>query len=235
MQKNITFVNFVRAGEKKDNQAEGLGILGTASDWQMTADIHQHMSFPAEIAELWQYHISHLVLKDAKNESASHRREDSEDKRKELRRKMTVEKRLAVTVSINIGFFLICYTPYAFIVIWKVLNTDAEIDPIAMAIPTMLTKIAGIENRVHPSIDGGPRTTVSHKEETPGVHSAKSKESNNSKHREDGHSEVAVYTVETSDIYEYQKESSFSKIIPKSLVDIADTINTESIIIVSDV
>ncbi|XP_076079229.1 uncharacterized protein LOC143049501 [Mytilus galloprovincialis] len=32
MQKNITFVNFVRAGEKKDNQAEGLGILGTASD-----------------------------------------------------------------------------------------------------------------------------------------------------------------------------------------------------------
>ncbi|VDI68178.1 Hypothetical predicted protein [Mytilus galloprovincialis] len=50
MQKNITFVNFVRAGEKKDNQAEGLGILGTASDWQMTADIHQRMSFPAEIA-----------------------------------------------------------------------------------------------------------------------------------------------------------------------------------------
>ncbi|XP_076109046.1 uncharacterized protein LOC143077044 [Mytilus galloprovincialis] len=38
------------AGEKKDNQAEGLGILGTASDWQMTADIHQRMSFPAEIA-----------------------------------------------------------------------------------------------------------------------------------------------------------------------------------------
>ncbi|XP_071145057.1 uncharacterized protein [Mytilus edulis] len=50
MQKNITFVNFVRAGEKKDNQAEGLGILGTALDWQMTADIHQRMSFPAEIA-----------------------------------------------------------------------------------------------------------------------------------------------------------------------------------------
>ncbi|XP_076113544.1 uncharacterized protein LOC143081178 [Mytilus galloprovincialis] len=50
MQKNITFVNFVSAGEKKDNQAEGLGILGTASDWQMTADIHQRMSFPAEIA-----------------------------------------------------------------------------------------------------------------------------------------------------------------------------------------
>ena len=50
MQKNITFVNFVRAGEKKDNQAEGLGILGTASDWKMTADIHQRMSFPAEIA-----------------------------------------------------------------------------------------------------------------------------------------------------------------------------------------
>ncbi|XP_076075792.1 uncharacterized protein LOC143046522 [Mytilus galloprovincialis] len=38
------------AGEKKDNQAEGLGILGTASDWQMTANIHQRMSFPAEIA-----------------------------------------------------------------------------------------------------------------------------------------------------------------------------------------
>ncbi|KAK6188376.1 hypothetical protein SNE40_004559 [Patella caerulea] len=50
MQKNITFVNFVRAGEKKDIQAEGLGILGTSSDWQMTADIHQRMSFPAEIA-----------------------------------------------------------------------------------------------------------------------------------------------------------------------------------------
>ncbi|XP_071145089.1 uncharacterized protein [Mytilus edulis] len=50
MQKNIMFVNFVRAGEKKDNQAECLGILGTASDWQMTADIHQRMSFPAEIA-----------------------------------------------------------------------------------------------------------------------------------------------------------------------------------------
>lgn len=141
------------------------------------------------------------------------------------------------------------------------MNTDAEIDPIAMAIPTMLTKIAGVftpfvylgkhkafrehllsiypcfrsKNRVHPSIDGGPRTTVSHKEETPGVHSAKSKESNNSKHRKDGHSEVTVYTVETSDIYEYQKESSFSKIIPKSLVHITDTIDTESIIIVSDV
>ncbi|VDI57596.1 Hypothetical predicted protein [Mytilus galloprovincialis] len=39
-----------KRGEKKDNQAEGLGILGTASDWQMTADIHQRMSFPAEIA-----------------------------------------------------------------------------------------------------------------------------------------------------------------------------------------
>ncbi|XP_076086893.1 uncharacterized protein LOC143057470 [Mytilus galloprovincialis] len=50
MQTNIMFVNFVRAGEKKDNQAECLGILGTASDWQMTADIHQRMSFPAEIA-----------------------------------------------------------------------------------------------------------------------------------------------------------------------------------------
>ncbi|VDI67758.1 Hypothetical predicted protein [Mytilus galloprovincialis] len=50
MQKNIHFVNFVRLEKRKTTQAEGLGILGTASDWQMTADIHQRMSFPAEIA-----------------------------------------------------------------------------------------------------------------------------------------------------------------------------------------
>ncbi|CAC5414709.1 unnamed protein product [Mytilus coruscus] len=49
VKKNIIFVNFVKAGESKDNTPEGLGILATATDWQFTADIQQRMSFPAEI------------------------------------------------------------------------------------------------------------------------------------------------------------------------------------------
>ncbi|CAG2193260.1 OPN3 [Mytilus edulis] len=44
----------------------------------------------------------------------------------------------------KVGFFLICYTPFAVLLLWKVLNKDAEIDPITMAIPSMITKVAGI-------------------------------------------------------------------------------------------
>ncbi|CAC5421781.1 unnamed protein product [Mytilus coruscus] len=50
VKKNITFVNFVKAGESKDSTPEGFGILATATDWKFTADIQQRMSFPAEIA-----------------------------------------------------------------------------------------------------------------------------------------------------------------------------------------
>ncbi|CAC5425696.1 unnamed protein product [Mytilus coruscus] len=50
VKKNTTFVNFVTAGESKYNQRGGFGILATATDWQMTADIQQRMSFRTDIA-----------------------------------------------------------------------------------------------------------------------------------------------------------------------------------------
>lgn len=54
VKKNITFVNFVNAGESKHNTHKGRGILATVTDWKMTVDIQQctSMRFPAEIAAI---------------------------------------------------------------------------------------------------------------------------------------------------------------------------------------
>ncbi|XP_071153667.1 uncharacterized protein [Mytilus edulis] len=47
VKKHIIFVNFVKAGESKDN---GLGILATATDCQLTTDIQQRIICLSEIA-----------------------------------------------------------------------------------------------------------------------------------------------------------------------------------------
>ncbi|VDI15271.1 Hypothetical predicted protein [Mytilus galloprovincialis] len=57
---------------------------------------------------------------------------------------LTMEKELAITVIIIIGFFLLCYSPYAILLFWKILNKDVTMDPMLMAIPSMMTKIGGI-------------------------------------------------------------------------------------------
>ncbi|CAC5389394.1 unnamed protein product [Mytilus coruscus] len=155
-----------------------------------------------------------------------------------------------------------------------------------MAIPSMITKIAGMftpfvylsknkvfrehmlnvytcfksRNRVHAceNIEQPAGTTINTIDETTSVNHYKKEEVNNSKQSDDRkcsiikkkttkidetgsimisdlHSTVAVYTVDKSDIYEYQKESSFSQNIRKRSVDITDTFDTESIIKTSDV
>lgn len=160
-----------------------------------------------------------------------------------------------------LGSFLICYTPYAFVLLWKVLSKNPEIDPIAMAIPAMITKIAGIftpfvylsknkvfrehmsnvypcfksRNRVHAceNIEQPAVTTVNTIDERVSVNQSETKQGNSSKQLDDRksslikkktgkidetgslmisdvHSTVAVYTVDKSDIYDNQKESSFS-------------------------
>lgn len=51
---------------------------------------------------------------------------------------------MCIFLLLSSGFFLISYTPYTCVLLWKVLSMDGEIHPIAMAIPAMITKIAGI-------------------------------------------------------------------------------------------
>ena len=47
----LRFVNFVRAGEQSTGgRVEGTGLLGTAGDWQLQADLRGRMQFPQEIA-----------------------------------------------------------------------------------------------------------------------------------------------------------------------------------------
>ncbi|CAC5407387.1 unnamed protein product [Mytilus coruscus] len=47
----LTFVNFVKEGEKGQKKSvEGSGILGTATDWQMLVDLKQKLQFPPQIA-----------------------------------------------------------------------------------------------------------------------------------------------------------------------------------------
>ncbi|XP_063411191.1 rhodopsin-like [Mytilus trossulus] len=84
------------------------------------------------------------VSRDYKAKLGYSRRKDSVSKRKEFRKKLSIEQELAVTLTIIIGFFLICYTPYTIVLLWQVLSKNSEMDPIAMAIPAMITKIAGI-------------------------------------------------------------------------------------------
>ncbi|VDI81005.1 Hypothetical predicted protein [Mytilus galloprovincialis] len=201
------------------------------------------------------------VSKDYKAKLGYSRRKDSVVKRKEFRKKLSIEQELAVTLIIIIGSFLICYTPYAFVLLWKVLSKNPEIDPIAMAIPAMITKIAGIftpfvylsknkvfrehmsnvypcfksRNRVHAceNIEQPAVTTVNTIDERVSVNQSETKQGNSSKQLDDRksslikkktgkidetgslmisdvHSTVAVYTVDKSDIYDNQKESSFS-------------------------
>ena len=49
LKKGPTFVNFVREGEKKESKVEGTGVMATATDWQMRADVNQRLEFPSEI------------------------------------------------------------------------------------------------------------------------------------------------------------------------------------------
>lgn len=47
----LRFVNFVRAGEPAtEGTVEGAGLLGTAGDWQLKADLNGRMQFPPEVA-----------------------------------------------------------------------------------------------------------------------------------------------------------------------------------------
>ncbi|VDI78992.1 Hypothetical predicted protein [Mytilus galloprovincialis] len=47
----LTFVNFVKEGEKgQKKKVEGSGLLVTATDWQMLVDLKQKLQFPPQIA-----------------------------------------------------------------------------------------------------------------------------------------------------------------------------------------
>ncbi|XP_069114823.1 uncharacterized protein [Argopecten irradians] len=47
----LKFINFVKAGEQSvQGSVEGSGVLGTAEDWQLRADLNGRMTFPPEIA-----------------------------------------------------------------------------------------------------------------------------------------------------------------------------------------
>jgi hypothetical protein len=46
---NLTFINFVRQGEKGTGQRKQGGILNTAEDWYLKVDLHQQLTFPPEI------------------------------------------------------------------------------------------------------------------------------------------------------------------------------------------
>ena len=48
---SLKFVNFVKEGETGHRAGvEGSGLLGTATDWQISVDLRQRMEFPIEIA-----------------------------------------------------------------------------------------------------------------------------------------------------------------------------------------
>ena len=47
----MTFISFEKAGEKKGEvRKQSQGLLGTAGDWQMEADIHGRLKFPEDVA-----------------------------------------------------------------------------------------------------------------------------------------------------------------------------------------
>nr|XP_034331688.1 uncharacterized protein LOC117690947 [Crassostrea gigas] len=50
--KRLKFINCVRAGEREKigSTGDGRGLLGTAGDWQMRADLKTRMQFPTEVA-----------------------------------------------------------------------------------------------------------------------------------------------------------------------------------------
>ncbi|XP_063411717.1 green-sensitive opsin-like [Mytilus trossulus] len=77
-------------------------------------------------------------------ESKPHLRSSNNQQLMKKIKKLTMEKELAITVVIIIGFFLLCYSPYAILLLWKLADKDSDIDPMLMAVPAMVTKIGGM-------------------------------------------------------------------------------------------
>ncbi|XP_052081135.1 green-sensitive opsin-like [Mytilus californianus] len=77
-------------------------------------------------------------------ESKPHLRSSNNQQLINKMKKLTMEKELAITVVLIIGFFLLCYSPYAILLLWKLANKDVDIDPMLMAVPAMVTKIGGM-------------------------------------------------------------------------------------------
>ena len=50
VRKGVTFIHFVRKGESATGNADAGGILSSAPDWQMQADIQGRATFPNDIA-----------------------------------------------------------------------------------------------------------------------------------------------------------------------------------------
>ncbi|XP_063411742.1 uncharacterized protein LOC134694631 [Mytilus trossulus] len=250
------------------------------------------------------------VSKESKANLGYSRRRTFVVSRQEFQLKLTIEQELAVTITSIIGFFLICYTPFTFVLLLRVLIKDVEIDPIVMAIPSMITKIAGIftpfvflrknkvfrehmmkiypclrsRKKVHAaeSIEQTAVTNVHNNDKTTIVNRPEANEGNNfkqcdnrkcspikkktttnegnnsegcdnrkcslirqetttnditerTKKVQDNCSNIAVYTVDKSDIYEYQKESSFSRNVGKCSVGIIDTLDAENVMNLSGV
>ncbi|XP_063411194.1 melanopsin-A-like [Mytilus trossulus] len=103
-----------------------------------------YFAFPVSVMIFAYGSIYAKVVKDSRAQLKYNGNLDSVETRNQFRKKLTNEQELAITVTMIIGFFLISYTPYTCVLLWKVLSMDAEINPIAMAIPAMITKIAGI-------------------------------------------------------------------------------------------
>ena len=71
VQEKLRFINFCRAGEKKSSgEGKEKGLLSTAGDWQMVADLDRQLKFPGEIAAtsrrpdvvLWSRSTKQVVL-----------------------------------------------------------------------------------------------------------------------------------------------------------------------------
>ncbi|XP_069128682.1 uncharacterized protein [Argopecten irradians] len=64
------FINFGKAEVKGKSSVEGDGILATAADWEMRADIHQRMGFPEEVVStplrpdivLWSRNSNQVIM-----------------------------------------------------------------------------------------------------------------------------------------------------------------------------
>lgn len=50
VQGKLRFINFCRAGDKRTTSRQDHGILSTAGDWKMEADLDKQLRFPEEIA-----------------------------------------------------------------------------------------------------------------------------------------------------------------------------------------
>ncbi|CAC5389392.1 OPN4 [Mytilus coruscus] len=103
-----------------------------------------YFAFPLSVMIFAYGSIYAKVVRDSKAQLKYNGNDGSVETRSQFRKKLTNEQELAITVTMIIGFFLISYTPYTCVLLWKVLSMDGEINPIAMAIPAMITKIAGI-------------------------------------------------------------------------------------------